>query len=150
MESVLIVCLAAALLTVQTAKAQSAVEFSKPAAKEPHESQFYGKGMDGKIITLSGYIADVPRFYSGNDGKYQSWGFRLNAGKDQAHGSEFISVTVHTVKWSKTVGAFSGKKGEEVTLSGKFSEFKGTRDGTGILGSLSVNDLSLDEVQNLK
>lgn len=111
-----------------------------------HSSNIYQKGLDGKTITVEGNIHDVPRFHSGYGGQYQSYTFRVNAAPTYKHGDEFISVTFHTVKWGKAVGTFSYKKGDRVTLIGKYREFQGARK-SGIVGSLQVNDLSIQEVK---
>ena len=115
----------------------------------PHlfAGEIYGQGNDGKMMIVEGYISEEPRFHSGYNGQYQSWTFRMNAAPDHRHGDEFILVTVHTVKWGKTVGTFSGHKGDKIKLNGRYSEFKSNQKGTGIVGSLYVNDLSIKEVK---
>jgi len=108
-------------------------------------SNFYGKGLNGKLIQVEGYIHDAPKYHSNHGGKYQSYTFRLNAGSDQRHGDEFIVVTFYTVKWGQKVGSFNGSRGNKISLTGKYREFKGPRK-SGIIGSIAVNDKSHKEV----
>jgi hypothetical protein len=133
------------------AQAQDVSFSAKPAkdSEAPPESKVYGKRLDGQTITVTGFVQDEPRFHTGYNGNYQSWTFTMNASAERRHGDEFLSVTFHTVKWGKTVGEFKLKKGEEVTLKGRFSEFKGARKGTGIVGAFYVNDFSIDEVKDM-
>lgn len=113
----------------------------------PQESNIFGKGWDGKMIEIEGYIADEPKFSSFNKGKSQSYSFRVNATGDYNEGDEFILVTFHTVKWGKKVGEFNGAKGDKVNLTGKYNEHRKGRTKTGIVGSLAVNDKSNKEVE---
>lgn len=101
-------------------------------------SQIYGKGNDGKIMSIEGYISDEPRVFTSKDGKYESYSFRMNARESHTHGDEFISVSFQTVKLGKKIADFQHKKGDKVKLSGKYSEFKGNPK-SGIVGSLKVN-----------
>ena len=111
------------------------------------QSKIYGKNLNGTEIWVEGFIDTPPKFHTGYGGKYQSWTFRVNASSERVHGDEFIMITFHTVKWGKTVGTFNFSKGEKVKLFGKYREFQGTRRGTGIVGSLAVNDLSIKQVK---
>ncbi|MBY0553124.1 hypothetical protein K2P97_01260 [bacterium] len=102
------------------------------------ESNVFGKGLDGQNITIEGYIHDEPRLHNLSGGSYQSYSFRVNAAATAKKDDEFISVSFQTVKLGKVVGTFNYKKGDKVTLTGKYNEFKGQRK-TGIVGSLKVN-----------
>ncbi|MGZ3786941.1 MAG: hypothetical protein ACXVLQ_00375 [Bacteriovorax sp.] len=112
-----------------------------------YASNIYGRGLDGQKIFVEGYVHDEPKFHSNYGGKYQSYSFRVNAASSHHNGDEFISVSFYAVKWGKKVGEFNFKKGDKVRLEGVYHEFKNNQRGSGIVGSLSVNDLSLKEVE---
>ena len=108
------------------------------------ESAFFGKGLDGKKVSLQGYVKNEPRLYSGNNGKYVNYSFELNAAAQSRFGDEYVLVTFNTVKWCKKVGEFKFKKGEKVEVTGVYSESKG-KNSSGLIGSLAVNDVSYPE-----
>ncbi len=108
------------------------------------ESNFHGKGLDGKDVTLEGYIKEEPKLHSGYNGKYVSYTFDLTVAKDASFGDEFVMVTFNTVKWCKEVGKFDSKKGDKVKLHGRYTESKG-KGSSGLIGSLAVNDVSISD-----
>jgi DNA/RNA endonuclease YhcR with UshA esterase domain len=101
--------------------------------------------MNGKNITLSGTITDQPRRFEGNGGQYVSYSFKITSGKGN-FGDEYIMVSFQTVKWGKKVGEFTHYKGEQVTLTGRYSESRSKAKG-GLIGTLYVNDLDLKIVK---
>jgi hypothetical protein len=119
------------------------------AADTAPESRVEGQRRDGNTITVTGVVRDEPRFHTDTSGNYQSWTFTMSASTERRHGDEFLSVTFQTVKGGKEVGTFKLKKDEEVTLTGVFHELKGDRKMKGIVGTLTVNDLPIDEVKDM-
>jgi hypothetical protein len=117
-----------------------------PPAEAPRSQ---GKRINGQTITVTGHVQDEPRFHSADNGNNQSWTFTMSATTERRHGDEFLSVTFYTVKAGKDVGVFKLKKGEEATLTGTFHSPKSERKGAGVIGSLYVNDLSVDEITNM-
>ncbi|HEX4925674.1 MAG TPA: hypothetical protein VFV50_16385, partial [Bdellovibrionales bacterium] len=135
---------AAAKLALSTAGivAESAVILKSeraPAPKDPRGSA---------PIKLTGYISDEPRFFSSQDKKFQRWTFRVTQSAAAKPGTEYVNVTVHTVRFGKKVGELAPRRGDKVDLEGKFRE-PANRGKSPLLGFITVNEVAFSEAKRL-
>lgn len=104
------------------------------------------KAPKAEKIELEAYIIDEPRFHESDDGKYQSYSYKVSPVKDRKYGDEYMLVSHKTVSWGEKVGEFKYKKGDKVKLSGKFKPRKDGKAKGGLMGSLDVNHFTHEQV----